>query len=247
MPNDNASLPDLSGTIAAFALAAHSGESFERACGAAATLYERARTLAASAGDELSGHADAALGQLGNTAYPLRTAFVRATVFAGDALLGTHAAVTAAALTAGELRQAKPQDVIAAIAVGCELTARVALTVAGPEFAAAWDARSALGVIGAAAAASRLTALDATQTRHALGLSATQSAGLAFAAGTDAARIACGKAAADALEAAILARHAFTSAHAWIEGRRGLAALMATDFTPAALSVPPGAPWIAFH
>ena len=54
--------------------------------------------------------------------------------------------------------------------------------------------------------------------------------------GTGAAALACAKAAADAVEAAILARNGFTAAPASLEGRRGLAALMASNFDAACLT-----------
>jgi 2-methylcitrate dehydratase PrpD len=45
-----------------------------------------------------------------------------------------------------------------------------------------------------------------------------------------------GKAAADAIEASLLAKHGFTSAAASIDGRRGLAALMAYRFDAGAIT-----------
>ncbi|MGH3172199.1 MAG: MmgE/PrpD family protein [Trebonia sp.] len=67
--------------------------------------------------------------------------------------------------------------------------------------------------------------LPAGAVRDAIGLCATQSAGLARA-GNAAADLQIGKAAADAIEAAILGRSGFTSPEQSLEGRRGLFALL---------------------
>lgn len=54
-----------------------------------------------------------------------------------------------------------------------------------------------------------------------------------------------GKAAADAIEAALIAKHGFTSAPASIDGRRGLAALMAYRFDAASVVDGIGSHWIS--
>jgi len=91
-------------------------------------------------------------------------------------------------------------------------------------------------VPGATLAAARLLGLDALRTRHALGIAATQAAGLARNVGEAMGSLETGKAAADAIEAALLAKHGFTSAAASIDGRRGLAALMAYRFDAGAIT-----------
>ena len=64
------------------------------------------------------------------------------------------------------------------------------------------------------------------------GLCATQAAGLRAAEGSEAGVVQAAKAAADAVEAATLARHGFTSAADGLGGRRGLFALLAPGATP---------------
>jgi len=61
--------------------------------------------------------------------------------------------------------------------------------------------------------------------RSALGICATQAAGLRAAAGTDAAPLQAGKAAFNAVEAAQLARLGFTSSREPLDGRRALFSL----------------------
>jgi 2-methylcitrate dehydratase PrpD len=161
--------------------------------------------------------------------------------FAGDPELGEAAAVVAAALAGGELAGADESRIVAAIAIGCEVAARVRRSVT---LDPAWDATSVVAFLGAAAAAAHVFALEQRQARDALGLAATQATGLALARGTTGGAAAIGKAASDALEAAELARHGFTSAPASIEGRRGFAALMGTNFEPRVVLAGLGEEWV---
>ena len=94
--------------------------------------------------------------------------------------------------------------------------------------AAGWCARATAGTVGAAAAAGRLLALGPDRQRHALGVCATQAAGLVSEEGTDAGALQIGKAAGNAVEAALLGRDGFTSSAQPLEGRRGLFALMSS-------------------
>jgi 2-methylcitrate dehydratase PrpD len=59
------------------------------------------------------------------------------------------------------------------------------------------------------------------------------------------AAIETGKAAADAIEASLLARHGFTSAPASIDGRRGFAALMAYRFDAPSITDGLGTRWVS--
>jgi 2-methylcitrate dehydratase PrpD len=165
---------------------------------------------------------------------PFGVAFATATAIAAS--LGRQdATIVAAALASGELAGCTEAGIIEAIAIGREVAARLqrALTLDAP-----WDAVAVAGGVGAATAAARAASLGATATQHAIGLAATQAAGLGVIEGTPAGALACGKTAADAVEAALLARHGFTAAAASLEGRRGLAALMASSFDETALRPP---------
>ncbi|QGZ65389.1 MmgE/PrpD family protein [Paraburkholderia acidisoli] len=138
--------------------------------------------------------------------------------------------VLAAAVAAGERFGASGDAIAAAVAAGTEAATRVLAALDSSDYRARWNVVSSIGVLGATLAVARLLQLDAPRTRHALGVAATQAAGLARNAGTALEAIEIGKAAADAIEAALIAKHGFTSAAAAIDGRRGLAALMAYRF-----------------
>jgi hypothetical protein len=157
------------------------------------------------------------------------------------------APVLAAVIAMGDQLGASADDVAAAAAVGIEAAARVLAAVDSDEFRARWNVVSAVGVLGAALAVARLHKLDRTRTRHALGIAATQAAGLARNHGSTMAAIETGKAAADAIEAALLAKHGFTSAPASIDGRRGFAALMAYRFDSASITEGLGSHWVSLN
>ncbi|MFI6347882.1 MmgE/PrpD family protein [Streptomyces sp. NPDC050560] len=121
---------------------------------------------------------------------------------------------------------ADPEELVAAVAVGIEVARATAAALGAAHSAAGWSLAGTAGTVGAGAAAGRLLGLDAARLRHLFGLCATQAAGLAAAESTPAGDLRAGKAAADAVEAALLARHGFTSSALAFEGRRGLFALM---------------------
>ncbi len=216
--SEPASAAGASATLAAFVAAPHAGPAFDAVRESARARIEPAR---------------AALQRAGANASPLDRAFAT-----GAALAGADAPIVAAALCAGEF--AGGHDVAESIAVGREIAARLRRAV---HFDSPWDATAVCAAIGATAAAACATGLDAAAARDAIGVAATQANGLGVVTATPAARIACGKAAADALEAVALARAGFTAAPASIEGRRGLAALMASRLDVAALCDGLGERW----
>jgi 2-methylcitrate dehydratase PrpD len=112
-------------------------------------------------------------------------------------------------------------DCLAAVAVGLEGAALVEAGLdgcAGP----GWSVPVVAGAIGAGLAAGVMGGLTEAQLRNALGVCATQAAGLSAAAGTDAGAVQAGKAAFNAVEGALLARAGFTAAAEPLDGRRGL-------------------------
>jgi len=115
-------------------------------------------------------------------------------------------------------------ECLAAVAAGLEAAVVVESGlngVAGP----GWSVPTVAAAIGAGLAAGVMLGLPDDQLRNALGVCATQAAGLSAAAGTDAGPLQAGKAAFNAVEAALLARAGFTSSAEPLDGRRGLFAL----------------------
>lgn len=149
-----------------------------------------------------------------------------ASAAAGTGVPAWPAVCAAVSALGGDQEQGHDQaQAVAAIATGYEVAGEIAarLTSAGD---AGWSAPMAAGLIGAGAAAARLLSLSPDQTRNALGLCATQAAGLTRTEEAGAGAVTTGKTAADAVEAARLARSGFTAARLPLEGRRGLFALL---------------------
>src|SRR5262249_54263036 len=88
------------------------------------------------------------------------------------------APVAPAALALAEQRGLPGAAVLHAFILGAEVECRIGNAVSPGHYARGWHITSTCGVFGAAAAAAKLLGLDATQTRHALGIAASQSAGI---------------------------------------------------------------------
>jgi 2-methylcitrate dehydratase PrpD len=140
------------------------------------------------------------------------------------------AAASALGRPADDISKETAEDgkVIDAIAVGYKAAGLVAADLTAAR-QAGWSLPATAGLVGAGVAAARVARLSAAQVRNALGLCATQAAGLARLEGTSAAAVQVGKAAADAVEAVLLSRSGFTSSAQSLEGRRGLYALLSAQ------------------
>lgn len=139
------------------------------------------------------------------------------------------APIVPAALAAGELSGATGEQTLEAMIVGVEVTLRVGNGICPAHFERGWHVTGTTGHLGAAVAAGRLLGLDEDAMVVALGISATQAAGLQENIGTMTKAFHPGKAAADGVEAALLAREGFTGPREPIEGRRGFAEIAAPD------------------
>jgi 2-methylcitrate dehydratase PrpD len=146
--------------------------------------------------------------------------------------VGAHAALVPAVLAIGEREHASGHAVLEAIVVGTEANVRISESVAPDHADRGWDPAGTIAPLGTALACGRILKLDPVQMRYALGVAATQAAGLWCAFGTMTHAFHFGRAAADAIEAALLAQAGFTGPAAPIEGRRGFAALLARRFHP---------------
>jgi 2-methylcitrate dehydratase PrpD len=145
---------------------------------------------------------------------------------AGGAGEGPEVAVSVAGLAAGELVDGTVADLAKAVAIGVEVTGRVARGFSPDVKDRGWH-RGVFDALGAAAAASSLLKLNDGQIVCALSAAATQAAGLQVATGTMTRSFDIGKAAANGVEAAMLAMHGFAAPATGIEAPRGLSLLIA--------------------
>ena len=163
--------------------------------------------LTAAAATAAAGEAAVRPGQ--TNAEPVHPAWLA--VFAAGAALSGRAESVSAGVTA-------------TAAIGAGMSA-AALVETGLADWGGWSAGTVAAVIGTGVTAGRLLGLTEPRLRAALGICATQAAGLASAAGTDAFALQVGKAAFNGVEAALLAGAGFTGPAEPLDGRRGLFAL----------------------
>lgn len=116
---------------------------------------------------------------------------------------------------------ADAKEFLAAYIVGVETMARLGLALGSRHYEIGFHATATLGTIGAAAAVARLRRLDAGRIAVALGLAATQSAGLRLQFGSDAKPLHAGLAARAGLTAALLAERGFGGAADFLDGPVG--------------------------
>jgi 2-methylcitrate dehydratase PrpD len=108
-----------------------------------------------------------------------------------------------------------------ALVLGMETTCRLGNAVTPGHYERGWHITSTCGVFGAAAAAGKVLNLTEKQFAHAIGIAATQSAGLVEVLGSMARILNAGFAARNGLSAALLAAQGFEGPARPLEGLRG--------------------------
>jgi 2-methylcitrate dehydratase PrpD len=145
--------------------------------------------------------------------------------FECEPLTGSHASGTVlpAALAVCQREHLDGAKFLTALAVGFEISARLARAAAGLETIRGFHNPGTQGPFGAAAAAGKLYGLDEERLTSAMGIAGSSSAGLLeFAwSGGDTKRIHLGRASQLGLEAALLARQGVKGPATVIEGRYG--------------------------
>ncbi|PYM66097.1 MAG: hypothetical protein DMD79_03585 [Candidatus Rokuibacteriota bacterium] len=141
-----------------------------------------------------------------------------------------------------ETRRLGGGPVLGAFALGAEVMCRVAQALAPGHYRAGWHATATLGRLGGAVAAARLLGLDADGLDRAVGLAAAQLGGIHESFGTMAKPFQVGRAAADALLAALAAAGGVTAPTGLLD-QRGWASRLGPDWRPAALTERLGERW----
>ena len=142
------------------------------------------------------------------------------------------APVAPAALACAQARSASGIQLLRALVVGHEVEARVGELMGRSHYQHGFHSTGTIGTLGAAAAVASLMRLNEHQTRHALGLAATQAAGLKSMFGTMAKPLHAGKAAMNGLMAAQMAARGFTAHESAIECEQGFARTQALELRP---------------
>jgi 2-methylcitrate dehydratase PrpD len=140
------------------------------------------------------------------------------------------APVLPALLALAEWRGISGSRLVHAFVLGVEAEERIGLSVFPEHYDIGWHITGTAGVFGAAAASGILLGLNARQMAWALGIAATQSAGLREMFGSMCKSLHPGRAAQNGLTAALLAARGFTSSEQAIEAPRGFAHVLSTKF-----------------
>jgi 2-methylcitrate dehydratase PrpD len=138
----------------------------------------------------------------------------------GGVVLHASSAILPALFALCERQVVAGRDLIAAYTAGFEAGVRAGQGAPG-HHSGGWHLTGTLGTIAAAAASAKLLRLDAQGHVHALGIAATQAAGMQQNRGTMCKSLHAGKAASNGLLAALLAERGFDSSDEILEGKRG--------------------------
>jgi 2-methylcitrate dehydratase PrpD len=126
-----------------------------------------------------------------------------------------------ALLALAEMQVVRGRDLLLALVLGQEIACRIGLAMSPSHYAKGWHITATCGVFAAAAGSGRLLGLTATQMVWALGLAATQAAGLCECLGTPAKSVGVGNAARNGLWSALLAARDFAGPAEPLNGVQG--------------------------
>jgi 2-methylcitrate dehydratase PrpD len=192
---------------------------FETALDALASQFGPAQATLLGRGDRADALWSAFFNALGSSALDF-----------GDAHIATRiqpsAPVAAALFAAAEHRSGSGAQVVHAFCIGVEVACRAGLALGVQQDDHGRHNTATCGVLGAAAACAKLLCLDEQATSAALGIAATQAAGLNVVLGTPARSIDVAFAARNGLMAALLAEKGCTASDLALEGKRGFLSVL---------------------
>src|SRR5262245_534125 len=143
-----------------------------------------------------------------------------------DTIMHPAAPVAAPVLALAEARRLPGRDVLTAFVLGVEVECRIGNAVSPGHYARGWHITSTCGVFGAATACARLLGLPADRIANAIGIAASQSAGIVENLPSAAKNVSVGNAARNGLFAALRAEQGYEAAPHAIEGPLGWARAM---------------------
>ncbi|HKE42000.1 MAG TPA: MmgE/PrpD family protein [Casimicrobiaceae bacterium] len=130
--------------------------------------------------------------------------------------------VASAALALAEHSGSSGRRLLDAIVIGADVACRVGNAVYPDHYDRGWHITGSTGMLGAAAACSRILGLDAQGTLMALGIAASQPIGVREQFGSMTKAFHVGGAARAGLTSALLAKHGYTASARALEAPRGL-------------------------
>ena len=146
-----------------------------------------------------------------------------------DTIIHPAAPVAAPVLALAQARGFSGRAVLTAFILGVEVECRVGNAVSPGHYARGWHITSTCGVFGAAAACAWLLGLSADRIANAIGIAASQSAGIVENLPSAAKNVSVGNAARNGLFAALLAAEGYSASPRAIEGPLGWARAMGDE------------------
>src|SRR5260221_13093 len=146
-----------------------------------------------------------------------------------DTIIHPAAPVAAPVLALAQARGFSGRDAITAFILGVEVECRIGNAVSPGHYARGWHITSTCGVVGAAVACAKLLWLSEDGITNAIGIAASQSAGIVENLPTAAKNVSVGNAARNGLFAALLAAEGFGASARAIEGPLGWARAMGDE------------------
>jgi len=160
-----------------------------------------------------------------------------------ETLVHPSGPVLAALLALAQYQPISGKDFIDAAVLGIEAECRIALGLGKAHYDAGWHVTGTAGVCGAAVAAGRALGLDVRGMAWALGIAATQAAGLREMFGSMCKSLHAGRAAQNGLSAALMAQAGFTSSEQSLEAPRGMTRVMSSRPDPERILRDLGSVW----
>jgi 2-methylcitrate dehydratase PrpD len=161
----------------------------------------------------------------------------------GGVVLHASSPILAALFSLAERTPVSGADLMLAYAVGFEAGIRSGLAAPG-HHKGGWHPTGTLGTIAAAVASGKLIGLDAQKLTYAMGIAATQAAGMQQNRGTMCKSFHAGKAGQNGVLAALLAERGFDSTQEIIEGRKGFCRIYSDTAAPERLTSGLGESWL---
>ncbi len=127
------------------------------------------------------------------------------------------AVILPAVLALGEKLRASGKEVLCSYVIGFEVACKIGSLVTPALSEIGWHTTSTVGIFGATAAAGKILRLNKQQMTYAIGIAASESAGVKANFGTMTKSFHAGRAARDGVTAALFAKNGFTSAEDALE------------------------------
>jgi len=153
----------------------------------------------------------------------------------GGVVLHASSPILAALFALAERNQVSGADFMLAYAVGFEAGVRTGWSAPG-HHKGGWHLTGTLGTIAAGVAGGKLLKLDPQRLTYAMGIAATQAAGMQQNRGTMCKSFHAGKSAANGVLAALLAERGFDSTQEIIEGKKGFSRIYSDVAAPELLN-----------